>query len=138
MQGTIIGGHGGVSGPVTGGAIPVASVRPAIVLILAFTIITGLVYPLVMTGIAGVIFPHQAHGSLIERDGKVIGSKLMGAIPLVRPLFPWPPLSHAWPNPSDPSKTTPVPYNTANSMGSNLGPTNKALIDRVKADVDKL
>jgi K+-transporting ATPase ATPase C chain len=113
-------------------------VRPAIVLILAFTIITGLVYPLVMTGIAGVIFPSQAHGSLIEKDGKVIGSKLMGQFFSSDRYFHGRPSATLGPDPSDPSKTTSVPYNAANSGGSNLGPTNKALIDRIKADVDKL
>ena len=113
-------------------------IRPAIVMIVALTLITGLVYPLAMTGIAGVLFPHQAQGSLIEKDGKVIGSELIGQDFTERPLFPRPPLGHARPDPSDPSKTVAVPYNAANSMGSNLGPTNKALIDRVKGDVDKL
>ena len=113
-------------------------IRPAIVLILAFTIITGLVYPLVMTGIAGVIFPYQTHGSLIEKDGKVIGSELMGQLFSSDRYFHGRPSATLGPDPSDPSKTASVPYNAANSMGSNLGPTNKALIDRVKADTDKL
>jgi potassium-transporting ATPase KdpC subunit len=113
-------------------------VRPAIVLILAFTMITGLVYPLVMTGIAGVIFPHQAKGSLIEKDGKVIGSELMGQAFTSDRYFHSRPSATIGPDPADPSKTASVPYNAANSMGSNLGPTNKALIDRVKGDVDKL
>ena len=113
-------------------------VRPAIVLILAFTVITGLLYPLAMTGIAGVIFPYQARGSLIEKDGKVIGSELMGQYFTGDGYFHGRPSATLGPDPSDPSKTTSVPYNAANSMGSNLGPTNKALIDRVKGDVDKL
>ena len=113
-------------------------IRPAIVLILAFTIITGLVYPLVMTGIAEVIFPYQTHGSLIEKDGKVIGSELMGQLFSSDRYFHGRPSATLGPDPSDPSKTASVPYNAANSMGSNLGPTNKALIDRVKADTDKL
>ena len=113
-------------------------VRPAIVLILAFTVITGLLYPLAMTGIAGVIFPHQAQGSLIEQDGKVIGSELMGQNFTSDRYFHGRPSATLGPDPSDPSKTTAVPYNAANSMGSNLGPTNKALIDRVTADVQKL
>jgi K+-transporting ATPase ATPase C chain len=112
--------------------------RPAIVLIIAFTIITGLLYPLAMTGIAGVIFPYQAKGSLIEKDGKVIGSELMGQAFASDRYFHGRPSATIGPDPADPSKTTSVPYNAANSMGSNLGPTNKALIDRVKADVDKL
>ena len=112
--------------------------RPAIVLIIAFTIITGLLYPLAMTGIAGVIFPHQAQGSLIEKDGKVIGSELMGQAFTSDRYFHGRPSATLGPDPADPSKTTSVPYNAANSSGSNLGPTNKALIDRVKGDVDKL
>src|SRR6476620_5863894 len=113
-------------------------IRPAIVFIIAFTIITGLLYPLAMTGIAGVIFPHQAQGSLIEKDGKVIGSELMGQAFTSDRYFHGRPSATLGPDPADPSKTTSVPYNAANSGGSNLGPTNKALIDRVKGDVDKL
>ena len=113
-------------------------IRPAIVLILAFTLITGVIYPLVMTGIAGVIFPYQAHGSLIEKDGKVIGSLLIGQEFASDRYFHGRPSATLGPDPSDPSKTTGVPYNAANSGGSNLGPTNKTLIDRVTADVDKL
>jgi K+-transporting ATPase ATPase C chain len=113
-------------------------VRPAIVLILAFTVITGLLYPLAMTGIAEVIFPYQAHGSLIEKDGTVIGSELMGQNFTSDRYFHGRPSATLGPDPSDPSKTTSVPYTAANSMGSNLGPTNKALIDRVTADVEKL
>jgi potassium-transporting ATPase KdpC subunit len=113
-------------------------IRPAIVLILAFTLITGVIYPLVMTGIAGVIFPYQAYGSLIEKDGKVIGSVLIGQEFASDRYFHGRPSATLGPDPSDPSKTTGVPYNAANSGGSNLGPTNKTLIDRVTADVDKL
>jgi potassium-transporting ATPase KdpC subunit len=113
-------------------------VRPAIVLIIAFTIITGLVYPLVMTGIAKAIFPYQSHGSLIEKDGKVIGSELIGQQFASDKYFHGRPSATTGPDPSDPSKTVSVPYNAANSGGSNLGPTNKALIDRIKDDVDKL
>ena len=113
-------------------------VRPAIVLIIAFTIITGLVYPLLMTGIAKAIFPYQSHGSLIEKDGKVIGSELIGQQFASDKYFHGRPSATTGPDPSDPSKTVSVPYNAANSGGSNLGPTNKALIDRIKGDVDKL
>ena len=113
-------------------------IRPAIVLVLGLTIITGLVYPLVITGIAGVLFPYQAQGSLIEKDGKVIGSDLIGQPFASEKYFHGRPSATLGPDPSDPSKTTSVPYNAANSGASNLGPTNKTLIDRVTADVNKL
>jgi len=113
-------------------------IRPAIVLVLGLTIITGLVYPLVITGIAGVLFPYQAQGSLIEKDGKVIGSELIGQQFASDKYFHGRPSATLGPDPSDSSKTTGIPYNAANSGGSNLGPTNKALIDRVTGDVNKL
>jgi K+-transporting ATPase ATPase C chain len=112
--------------------------RPAFVLLIAFTIITGLGYPLTMTDIAEAIFPYQAHGSLIEKDGKVVGSELMGQYFTSDRYFHGRPSATLGPDPTDPSKTISVPYNAANSGGSNLGPTSKALIDRVKGDVDKL
>ena len=113
-------------------------IRPAIVLVIVLTLITGLVYPLVMTGIAGVIFPRQAQGSLVEVDGKVVGSALIGQEFTSDKYFHGRPSATTAPDPNDSTKTVPAPYNAANSGGSNLGPTNKALIDRVKADVDKL
>ncbi|HSR75248.1 MAG TPA: K(+)-transporting ATPase subunit C [Xanthobacteraceae bacterium] len=113
-------------------------IRPAIVLVIALTLITGLVYPLVMTGIAGVLFPKQAQGSLVEVDGKVVGSALIGQEFTSDKYFHGRPSATTAPDPNDSTKTVPAPYNAANSGGSNLGPTNKALIDRVKADVDKL
>ena len=113
-------------------------IRPAIVFIVALTIITGLAYPLAMTGIAGVIFPNQAQGSLIERDGKVLGSALIGQVFSGDGYFHGRPSATNTPDPQDPTKTVDAPYNAGNSGGSNLGPTNKALIDRVKGDVDKL
>jgi len=113
-------------------------VRPAIVLILAFTVITGLLYPLAMTGIAEAVFPYQSNGSLIYKDGKVVGSELMGQYFSSDRYFHGRPSATLGPDPNDPSKTTSVPYNAANSGGSNLGPTSKALIDRVKGDVAKL
>ena len=113
-------------------------IRPAIVLLVALTIITGLVYPFVMTGIAGVIFPYQAQGSMIEQDGKVIGSALIGQEFTSDKYFHGRLSATVAPDPNDASKTVPAPYNAANSGGSNLGPTNKALIERVQADVDKL
>ena len=112
--------------------------RPAIVLVIILTLITGLVYPLVMTGIAGVLFPNQAQGSLVTVDGKVVGSTLIGQEFTSDKYFHGRPSATTAPDPNDSSKTVPAPYNAANSGGSNLGPTNKALVDRVKADVDKL
>jgi K+-transporting ATPase ATPase C chain len=113
-------------------------VRPALVLIIALTLITGLIYPLAMTGIAGVIFPHQAQGSLIEKDGTVVGSELIGQVFVDDKYFHGRPSATNKPDPNDATKNVDAPYNAANSGGSNLGPTNKALIDRVKGDVDKL
>jgi len=113
-------------------------IRPAIVVVVALTLITGLLYPLAMTGIAGVIFPRQAQGSLIERDGKVVGSELIGQEFTSDKYFHGRPSATTAPDPKDSSKTVPAPYNAANSGGSNLGPTNKALIERVQGDVDKL
>ena len=114
------------------------AIRPAIVFIIALTLITGLVYPLAMTGIAGVLFPYQAQGSLIQKDGKVIGSELISQDFESHRYFHGRPSATTGPDPKDPNKTVAQPYNAVNSMGSNLGPTNKALIDRVKGDVDKL
>jgi potassium-transporting ATPase KdpC subunit len=113
-------------------------IRPAIVVLVALTLITGLVYPLAMTGVAGVIFPHQAAGSLIERDGKVVGSTLIGQEFKSDKYFHGRPSATNTPDPADATKTVPAPYNAANSGGSNLGPSNKALIDRVQADLDTL
>jgi K+-transporting ATPase ATPase C chain len=113
-------------------------IRPAIVLLIGFTVITGLIYPLAMTGIAGVLFPYQASGSLIERDGKVIGSALIGQEFTGDRYFRGRPSATTAADPNDAAKTVPAPYNAANSAGSNLGPTNKALIERVQRDLDKL
>jgi len=113
-------------------------IRPAIVLVIALTAITGLLYPLAMTGIAGTLFPYQAQGSLIEKDGKVVGSALIGQVFADDKYFHGRPSATNTPDPKDPAKTIDAPYNAANSGGSNLGPTNKALIDRVKGEVDKL
>ena len=113
-------------------------IRPAIVVLVALTLITGLVYPLAMTGIAKVILPRQAEGSLIERDGKVIGSTLIGQEFKSDKYFHGRPSATSAPDPNDATKTVPAPYNAANSGGSNLGPSNKALIDRVQADIDAL
>ncbi|KJC38279.1 potassium-transporting ATPase subunit C [Bradyrhizobium sp. LTSP849] len=113
-------------------------IRPAIVLLLVLTAITGLAYPLAMTGIAGAIFPAQAQGSLIERDGKVVGSALIGQEFKDDKYFHGRPSATLAPDPNDSTKTVSVPYNAGNSGGSNLGPTSKALADRLKEDVDKL
>jgi potassium-transporting ATPase KdpC subunit len=113
-------------------------IRPAIVLLLVLTAITGLAYPLAMTAIAGVIFPDQAQGSLVEKDGKVIGSALIGQEFKEDKYFHGRPSATVAPDPNDSTKTVPAPYNAANSGGSNLGPTSKALADRLKEDVDKL
>jgi K+-transporting ATPase ATPase C chain len=112
-------------------------IRPALVLLLALTAITGLAYPLAMTGIAGAIFPSKAQGSLIEKDGKVIGSSLIGQVFTEDKYFQGRPSATTGPDPQDASKTTAAPYNASNSMGSNLGPTSKALADRLKEDVNK-
>ncbi len=112
--------------------------RPAIVFIVALTIITGLVYPLTITGIAEVVFPRQAQGSLIERDGRVVGSALIGQAFVGDKYFHGRPSATTAPDPKDPAKSIDAPYNAANSGGSNLGPTSKALADRVKGDIDKL
>jgi K+-transporting ATPase ATPase C chain len=113
-------------------------IRPAIVVLVALTLITGLVYPLVTTGIAQVIFPYQANGSMIEHDGKVVGSELIGQNFTSDKYFHGRPSATTGPDPKDPTKSIAAPYNAVNSGGSNLGPSNKALIDRVKDDLAKL
>ena len=113
-------------------------IRPAILVLVLLTAITGLAYPLAITGIAGVIFPRRAQGSLLEQDGKVIGSALIGQEFKEDKYFHGRPSATVAPDPNDSAKTVPAPYNAANSGGSNLGPTSKALNDRVKEDVEKL
>src|ERR1700735_5873759 len=113
-------------------------IRPAIVVLVALTLITGLAYPLAMTGIAEVLFPRQAQGSLIEQDGKVVGSALIGQEFDSDKYFHGRPSATTAPDPNDSTKTVPAPYNAANSGGSNLGPSNKALVDRVQGDIDTL
>jgi K+-transporting ATPase ATPase C chain len=113
-------------------------IRPTIVMIIAMTVITGIIYPLLMTGIAQAVFPYQANGSLIEKDGKVIGSALIGQNFTSDKYFHGRPSATTEPDPKDATKTVPVPYAADNSSGSNLGPTSKALVDRVKADAATL
>ncbi|MBV8534600.1 MAG: K(+)-transporting ATPase subunit C [Alphaproteobacteria bacterium] len=112
--------------------------RPAILMIVVMTIITGLVYPLGMTGIAQIVFPHQANGSLIEKDGKVIGSSLIGQNFTSDKYFHGRPSATTEPDPKDSTKTVPVPYAADNSVGSNAGPTAKSLIERVTGDAKTL
>jgi potassium-transporting ATPase KdpC subunit len=113
-------------------------IRPAIMVLVALTLITGLVYPLAMTGIAQVIFPYQANGSMISQNGHVVGSELIGQNFTSDKYFHGRPSATTAPDPKDPTKTVAAPYNAANSGGSNLGPSNKALIDRVKGDIATL
>ena len=108
-------------------------IRPAIVMIVLMTIITGLAYPLAMTGVAEVLFPHQANGSLIVHDGKTLGSELIGQNFTAAKYFHGRPSATTDTDPADATKTVPAPYNAAKSSGSNLGPTSQALVDRVKA-----
>jgi potassium-transporting ATPase KdpC subunit len=112
-------------------------IRPAIVVLLVLTLITGLIYPLAMTGIAQIM-PRQAQGSLIERDGKIVGSALIGQNFASDKYFRGRPSATTAPDADDPAKSVPVPYNAANSGGSNLAPSNRALIDRVRGDLDSL
>jgi len=113
-------------------------IRPAIFILLLLTAITGVAYPLAMTSIAGAIFPKQAQGSLIEKDGKVIGSALIGQEFKDDKYFHGRPSATTDTDPNDAAKTVPAPYNAQRSSGSNLGPTSKSLIDRIKEDVEKL
>jgi K+-transporting ATPase ATPase C chain len=111
---------------------------PAIMLTVLMTALTGLAYPLAMTGLARYFFPHQANGSLIARDGKIIGSELIGQSFTSERYFHGRPSATTDTDPNDPTKTVPAPYNASSSGGSNRGPTSKALVDRVKADAEQL
>ncbi len=112
--------------------------RPALVLVVLLTLITGLGYPLAITGIAEVLFPSQAQGSLVEKDGKVVGSALIAQAFTSDKYFHPRPSATVAPDPKDAAKTVPAPYNAQNSGASNYGPSSKALIDRIKGDADKL
>ncbi|MFG1226157.1 K(+)-transporting ATPase subunit C [Xanthobacter wiegelii] len=114
------------------------TLRPAFVLVVLLTALTGLAYPLAMTGAAQLIFPAQANGSLIEKNGTVVGSALIGQAFTSDRYFHGRPSATTGADPADASKTVPQPYNAANSMGSNLGPTNPALFERVKGDMAAL
>lgn len=112
--------------------------RPALVLLALLTIITGLAYPIAITGIAQAVFPSQANGSAVERNGQAVGSMLIGQ-DFTKPEYFHPrPSATTDTDPKDPTKTVPAPYNAMNSAGSNLGPTSQALSDRVKADIATL
>ncbi len=113
-----------------------SQLRPAIVMIVLFTALTGLAYPLAITGIAQLAMSGKANGSLIERDGKVIGSSLIGQNFASDRYFHGRPSATTGPDPADPSKSVDAPYNASNSMGSNLGPTSKKLVDRVNASIE--
>ncbi|HVB18055.1 MAG TPA: K(+)-transporting ATPase subunit C [Stellaceae bacterium] len=115
-----------------------SQIRPAVILLLLMTVLTGLAYPLFITGIAQVLFPHQANGSLVERGGKVVGSSLIGQNFTDPRYFHGRPSATTEPDPRDPSKSIHAPYAADNSGGSNLGPTSKALIARVKTEVAAL
>lgn len=112
--------------------------RASVVMLVLMTALLGLAYPLAMVGVAGAAFPNEARGSLVEKDGKVIGSSLIGQSFAGETYFHGRPSATTDTDPADATKTVPSPYNAANSMGSNLGPTSKALVDRVKDDADRL
>ena len=113
-------------------------IRPAVMLLVLLTLITGLAYPLAMTGLAVTLFPYTAEGSLIRRDGQVVGSALIGQEFKSDRYFHGRPSMTTGRDPTDPAKSVVQPYNAINSMGSNLGPTNRALAERVAADVNRL
>ncbi len=113
-------------------------IRASLVILVSMTVLLGLAYPLAMTGLSRALFPAQAAGSLIEREGKTVGSILLGQNFTADRYFHGRPSATVEADPNDATKTVPAPYNAANSAGSNLGPTSKALVDRVQEDVGKL
>ena len=113
----------------------VSHLRPALVLILLFTLLAGLALPMAMTGIAGVIFPRQAGGSLLLRDGKIVGSARVGQNFASDRYFHPRPSATTDTDPADPTKTVPVRYKADASSASNLAPTSKALLERVQGDI---
>ena len=115
----------------------ISTMRPAIVLVLFFTLVTGVVLPLAVTGVATAVFPSQANGSLIRKGDQVIGSALIGQNFTQDKYFRGRPSATTDTDPNDATRTIAAPYNGGSSGGSNLGPTSQALVDRVKADVAK-
>jgi K+-transporting ATPase ATPase C chain len=115
-----------------------AQIRPAVIFMIAFTVLTGVAYPAVVTYVAQVLFPSQANGSLIERDGKVVGSALIGQNFASERYFHPRPSATSAPDPKDASKTIDAPYNASSSSGSNLGPINGKLVERLKTDTAAL
>jgi len=113
-------------------------IRPAAVMIVLFTALTGVGYPLAITGIAQVAMRSEANGSLIARNGTIVGSALIGQNFVSEKYFHGRPSATSAPDPQDSSKTVDAPYNAANSSGSNLGPVSQKLVDRVKGDVAAL
>lgn len=113
----------------------ITTLRPALVLIVLFTLLTGIALPLAFTGAATAIAPFAANGSLLYRNGAVIGSALIGQNFTAPRYFHPRPSATTAPDPKDSSKTIAAPYNASNSGASNLGPTSQALIDRVRADI---
>ncbi len=113
-----------------------SQLRPAFVMIALFTALTGLAYPLAITGIAQLLSSERANGSLVERNGKIVGSSLLGQNFASARYFHGRPSATSAPDPADPTKTVDAPYNAANSAGSNLGPTSKKLLDRVNAGIE--
>lgn len=112
--------------------------RASLVMLVLMTVLLGIAYPLAMVGVAGAAFPGQAGGSLLQKDGKVVGSSLIGQSFTGETYFHGRPSATTDTDPADSTKTVAAPYNAANSMGSNLGPTSKGLVDRVREDADKL
>jgi len=113
-----------------------AQLRPAIVMIILFTALTGLAYPLAITGVAQLAFSTQANGGVIERNGKIVGSSLIGQSFTSDRYFHGRPSATSAPDPTDSTKTVDAPYNAANSSGSNLGPTSQKLVDRVSSAIE--
>lgn len=115
-----------------------AQIRPALVMLVGLSLITGLAYPLGMTGLAQLVFPDQANGSLVMQEGRVIGSSLIGQNFTAGKYFHGRPSATTAADPADATKSVAAPYNAANSSGANAGPTSKALVERMAADVDGL